>query len=90
MGVLGTLSTPKIDSHHGQWENYANGYGIPVGTRYMTYSMQFLRNYGSDLDAFVDDNSLIIDSNVPEPGTLVTFGSGVLALAGIVRRKLNG
>ena len=29
-------------------------------------------------------------SNTPEPGTLVTFGSGILAFAGLVRRKLNG
>jgi hypothetical protein len=90
MGLLGTVDTPEIDSHNGQWENYTNGYSIPSGTRYITYSMEFKRYVGTDLDAFVDDNSLVIDGpsgTTPEPGTFVLLGSA-LSLVGVVRRKL--
>jgi hypothetical protein len=37
---------------------------------------------------YVDDAS-ITSNAVPEPGTLVMLGSGVLAAAGVIRRKFN-
>ena len=61
--VIGTVSTPEVDSHDLTWTNYARSYPIPVGARYVQYTMNFVRQHGSDLDAFVDDNSLIIFSN---------------------------
>jgi hypothetical protein len=38
---------------------------------------------------FVDDVSITTGAGVPEPGTLVMLGSGVLAAAGALRRKFN-
>jgi hypothetical protein len=40
---------------------------------------------------FLDDVSVTqgASGTVPEPGTLVLFGSGLLGMAGVVRRKLN-
>jgi len=35
-----------------------------------------------------DDVTLGSSTPVPEPGTLVMFGSGALGLAGLLRRKL--
>jgi len=37
---------------------------------------------------YIDDAS-ITSNGVPEPGTLVMLGSGVLAAAGVIRRKFN-
>jgi hypothetical protein len=58
--VLTTVSTPVIDSHNLTWSNYVNQYAIPSGTRFIQYTMNFYLNNGSDLDAFIDDNSLSV------------------------------
>jgi hypothetical protein len=58
--VISTVITPEIDSHNLTWSNYSALYKIPAGTRYLQYTMNFVRHVGSDLDAFVDDNSLIV------------------------------
>jgi hypothetical protein len=31
----------------------------------------------------------LVGTSLPEPGTLVLFGSGILGMAGLIRRKLN-
>ena len=79
--VISTISTPDLDSHSGSWANFTSEYAIPVGTRSVTYSMEFVRAVGSDLDAFVDDNILGI-SGTPEPSTFsaVLLGIGALGL----------
>ncbi len=86
LNLISTIDTPEIDSHNGTWENYANDFAIPVGTRYITYNMEFKRYVGSDLDAYFDDNSLVIDGSVPEPLTLSLMGSAA-AISGFVRRR---
>jgi len=35
------------------------------------------------------NGALVTSFNIPEPGSLVMFGSGLIGLAGIVRRKFN-
>ena len=40
----------------------------------------------------IPNDTIILDiggSSVPEPGTLVMFGSGIIGLAGVLRRKIN-
>lgn len=56
--VLRTVTTPEIDSHNLTWSNYTARFVIPAGTRYLQYTMNFVRHAGSDLDAFFDDNYL--------------------------------
>jgi hypothetical protein len=85
--AISSVSTPEVDSHNGTWEQYTASYVIPVGTRSIDYTMDFIRHVGSDLDAFVDDNSLIVSSSVPEPSTFVLMGVGVLALVGCGWRR---
>ena len=68
--LLSTVTTATIDSHSGSWTNGVQSFLIPVGTRYITYTMLFQRNAGSDNDSFIDDNSLTLTIAVPEPGSL--------------------
>ena len=42
------------------WSNSGALFPIPAGTRYLQYTMNFIRHNGSDLDAFLDDNRLAV------------------------------
>ncbi|RXH54790.1 choice-of-anchor D domain-containing protein [Granulicella sibirica] len=57
---LGTANSGEVDSHDNAWMNFRGSYLLPVGTRSITYTMNFVRHVGSDLDAFVDDNLLVL------------------------------
>ncbi len=69
-GTLGMVNSGEVDSHGGQWTNFTGSYPLPTGTRAITYTMHFVRHAGSDLDGFVDDNSLILTSSVASGLTL--------------------
>jgi hypothetical protein len=62
---LSGASTSEFDAHLGVWASKLAYYPIPVGTRFIQYTMNFVRHVGSDLDAFVDDNSLRVVDSVP-------------------------
>jgi len=88
--TIGTVATPDVDSHLGTWTNYANDYAIPVGTRSITYTMEFVRESGSDLDAFVDNNDLTISGSstgTPEPSTFGGVLLGVGLLGAVLHRR---
>jgi hypothetical protein len=93
--TLGNVSTPVVDSHDGAWQQEVDQFVIPTQTASIVYTMNFLRNSGSDNDSFIDDNSLtvgtgavIIKSAAPEPATLglLTLG-GLFAGLGVLRRR---
>ena len=88
--LLSTVTTATIDSHTGSWTNGLQSFLIPVGTRYITYTMLFERNVGSDNDSYLDDNNLTLTIAVPEPGSLVLLITGLplLALPFLRRRSL--
>ncbi len=62
-GTIGTATIGPEDSHDGTWANVTGLPPIPAGTRSITYTMNFIRNAGSDNDAFFDDNVLSIHTN---------------------------
>ncbi len=82
--ILGTATTPTIDSHNLTWEEYSGSFSIPVNTVSIDYTMNFMRNVGTDNDAFFDDNSLTV-TGVPLPGAVWLLGSGLLGLVGLRR-----
>lgn len=78
--ILGTQTSVDVDSHNGVWTQYQGIFAVPLDAVSVDYTMNFKRNFGRDLDAFFDDNSLTL-TTVPEPSTAwLTFAG--LALMG--------
>jgi hypothetical protein len=90
--VIGTVDTTAFYSI-GVWKNYTNDFAIPVGTRSITYTMEFQLEKGLNIDSFVDDNVLEISGGsttaaTPEPSMFGVVFVGIAALcAGHLRRK---
>ncbi|CAF0852398.1 unnamed protein product [Adineta steineri] len=59
-----TLNTANSGSNicatHPGWCPYSSTISLPVGTRRVEYRMNFIRNGGTDIDSYIDDNSLRI------------------------------
>lgn len=85
--LLSSVTTATIDSHTGSWTNGGQSFLVPVGTRFITYTMLFQRNVGSDNDSYIDDNSLTLTIAVPEPGSIALLLTGLPLLALSFRRK---
>jgi hypothetical protein len=51
-------SGPQICGTNPGWCSYSTLQNLPVGTRSIDYTMQFIRNGGTDIDSYIDDNSL--------------------------------
>jgi hypothetical protein len=69
---LSVWTSPEIDSHSGVWSNYSAYLPIPTGTRFIQYTMNFVRHSGNDLDAFIDDNILAVADSIQKPVLAVT------------------
>ena len=63
-GTLGTAAIPPVYFKE-VWRNVVKSVALPVGTRLIDYTMTFKRNVGSDLDSFIDDNSLTLAECFP-------------------------
>ena len=84
--VLGTVATATLDSHDGAWQQYQGWFDMPASAFSVDYTMNFVRNFGYDLDNYFDDNVLDI-FKVPETGTLALSLLDVAAIASVRRRS---
>ena len=64
-------ASPEVDSPS-VWTNYSSYVPIPAGTRFVQYTMNFIRHAGADLDAFMDDNLLAVTDFVSNPVLSIT------------------
>jgi hypothetical protein len=71
--------------NHAYATDFAGGGGIPAG---IFIGMEDLPLAQSDFD-YNDDQFVFVNVSTPEPGNLVMLGSGLIGLAGILRRKVN-
>lgn len=79
--ILGTATSGEI-YNPGSWLEVSGSAALPLGTTSIDYQMFFILHAGSDLDAFIDDNSLTITTAVPEPCSSASFLAGVALLSG--------
>lgn len=66
-----------------------NGYNEADNSGTVTSRAYCLTNAGCFADSVGLVTTFGTGSGVPEPGTLVMFGSGIIGIAGVLRRKLN-
>ena len=56
---LGSFTSgPQVCGTNPGWCSYSTLQNLPVGTRSIDYTMQFIRNGGTNIDSYIDDNSL--------------------------------
>jgi hypothetical protein len=62
---------------------------VPIGVAFSGTAQSVLFTGSADYIAFADVTLGSENPGTPEPGTLILLGSGVLGLAGVIRRKTN-
>lgn len=76
----------ESDLHDGIWAQYQRVFAVPLDAMSVDYTMNFKRNFGRDLDAFIDDNALTL-TTVPEPSTAWLTFAGLALMGAFWRRR---
>lgn len=91
--VLASLSLPTTPDGHTFGPPCSGNYDycpwLPIGVSFSGTAMSVNFSGTANFIGFDDVTLGSSTPGTPEPGTLVLFGSGVLGLAGFVRRKFN-
>lgn len=83
MAEIGVTSLSAFTSDH-EWVKQSGTTDLLFGTRFIRYEFTGTRNFGSNNDAYLDAAYLHI---VPVPAAVWLFGSGLIGLIGLARRK---
>jgi len=68
---------------------FGDPYGwLPTGSDSLNTAFNVFVPEGNSATATLTGGTITFQTPVPEPGTLALFGSGILGLAGVIRRKL--
>jgi hypothetical protein len=70
---------------------FGDPYGwLQTGSDSLNTAFNVFTNHGTTASAILTGGAITFQTpSVPEPGTLALFGSGILGLAGVIRRKLR-
>jgi PEP-CTERM motif len=81
-----------VEGYDGLWQKIATTPGATYDVSFYLgdNSGQAPYNPGIDMFVYAGDSLPAGTENLPEPSSLVLMGSGVLAMAGVVRKKLCG
>ena len=82
--IGGTELSPFTSSKN--WEEQSGTTALLSGTRFIRYEIVGIRGYGANNDAYLDD-AYLNASNVPVPASIYLFGSALLGLASLKRKK---
>jgi len=83
---LGSLTTGWVQSPNLTWVQYELSGLLPTTAREIRFDLEGLKGETTYLNAFFDDADLQVRI-IPEPISLIFFGTGVVAVFGFVSRK---
>jgi hypothetical protein len=87
LNLIATVNENGVSNAHG------DGSAIFIGYQSGSANVGALQFLVSDINGAntvaIGTMSIYTSSTVPEPGSLVMFGSGIIGLAGVLRRKIN-